>query len=174
MCRKRFCRVASIRRHCVGLKLFLTELLWGEKSVALDQPCAVVRLLELEQRPPEVLGGVRGPNPEQVHRFARECPALRDALALPEYRASSTRLARNPTTFLNRAATVGRVAFREASIPAATLYDPVTKTFANPADAEREFGARGVTKEKQVIAYCEGGISATIDLQPLRRHCQGK
>ena len=50
-----------------------------------------------------------------------------------------------------------------------TLFDPATKTFANAADAERQFSAQGVTKEKQVIAYCGGGISATIDLLLLRR-----
>jgi thiosulfate/3-mercaptopyruvate sulfurtransferase len=55
------------------------------------------------------------------------------------------------------------------NVPAARLYDPATKTFANPADAERQFAAQGVTKEKQVIAYCGGGISATIDLLLLRR-----
>jgi thiosulfate/3-mercaptopyruvate sulfurtransferase len=38
------------------------------------------------------------------------------------------------------------------NVPAATLYDPATKTFANAADAERQFAAQGVTKEKQVIA----------------------
>ena len=40
------------------------------------------------------------------------------------------------------------------NVPAATLYDPTTKTFANPDDAERQFAAQGVTREKQVIAYC--------------------
>ena len=60
------------------------------------------------------------------------------------------------------------------NVPAAALYDPTTKTFANPADAERQFVAQGVTKEKQVIAYCGGGISATIDLLLLRRLGYGK
>ena len=55
------------------------------------------------------------------------------------------------------------------NVPAATLYDPTTKTLANPDDAERQFAAQGVTREKQVIAYCGGGISATIDLLLLRR-----
>jgi thiosulfate/3-mercaptopyruvate sulfurtransferase len=55
------------------------------------------------------------------------------------------------------------------SVPAATLYDPATKTFASAADAERQFTAQGVTKEKRVIAYSGGGISATIDLLLLRR-----
>jgi thiosulfate/3-mercaptopyruvate sulfurtransferase len=56
-----------------------------------------------------------------------------------------------------------------ANVPAATLYDPTTKTFVNPGYAERQFAAQGVTREKQVIAYCGGGISATIDLLMLRR-----
>lgn len=55
------------------------------------------------------------------------------------------------------------------NVPAATLFDATTKTFADPADAEREFAAQGVTKDKQVIAYCGGGISATVDLLQLRR-----
>jgi thiosulfate/3-mercaptopyruvate sulfurtransferase len=54
-------------------------------------------------------------------------------------------------------------------VPAATLYDSTTKTFASPDDAERQFAAQGVTRDKQVIAYCGGGISATIDLLLLRR-----
>jgi thiosulfate/3-mercaptopyruvate sulfurtransferase len=35
------------------------------------------------------------------------------------------------------------------NVPAATLYDPVTKTFANLADAELEFGAQAVTKKSR-------------------------
>jgi thiosulfate/3-mercaptopyruvate sulfurtransferase len=55
------------------------------------------------------------------------------------------------------------------NVPAAALYDPATNTFVNPADAERQFAAQGVIKEKQVIAYCGGGISATVDLLLLRQ-----
>ena len=33
-----------------------------------------------------------------------------------------------------------------------------------PADAEAKFAAQGITRGKTVIAYCGGGISATIDL----------
>jgi len=32
------------------------------------------------------------------------------------------------------------------------------------ADAETKFAAAGVTPDKNVILYCGGGISATIDL----------
>ena len=55
------------------------------------------------------------------------------------------------------------------SVPAATLLDPATKAFATLADAEKNFTAQGITKDKRVIAYCGGGISATIDLFQLYR-----
>jgi thiosulfate/3-mercaptopyruvate sulfurtransferase len=49
------------------------------------------------------------------------------------------------------------------NVPAATLTD-ATKRLVTTADAEAKFKAQGVTKDKQVIAYCGGGISATVDL----------
>lgn len=49
------------------------------------------------------------------------------------------------------------------NVPAATLTD-ATKRLVAPADAEAKFKTQGVTKDKQVIAYCGGGISATVDL----------
>ena len=50
------------------------------------------------------------------------------------------------------------------NVPAATLVDPAHKDFAPLVDAEATFGAQGVTRDKRVICYCGGGISATIDL----------
>jgi thiosulfate/3-mercaptopyruvate sulfurtransferase len=50
------------------------------------------------------------------------------------------------------------------NVPAASLVDPQKKTFTSVADAEAKFAAAGVVKDKHVIAYCGGGISATIDL----------
>src|SRR5712671_1319642 len=50
------------------------------------------------------------------------------------------------------------------NVPAATLLDPETKAFVPLADAEQKFAAQGITKDKRVVAYCGGGISATIDL----------
>jgi thiosulfate/3-mercaptopyruvate sulfurtransferase len=49
------------------------------------------------------------------------------------------------------------------NVPAATLIDGA-KNFVTPAEAEAAFAAQGVTRDKQVICYCGGGISATIDL----------
>jgi thiosulfate/3-mercaptopyruvate sulfurtransferase len=50
------------------------------------------------------------------------------------------------------------------NVPAASLVDPQTKTFAPLADAAAKFAAAGVGNDRHVIAYCGGGISATVDL----------
>jgi thiosulfate/3-mercaptopyruvate sulfurtransferase len=50
------------------------------------------------------------------------------------------------------------------NVPAATLVDPETKRFVAPADALARFATAGIAPDKRVIAYCGGGISATIDL----------
>ena len=50
------------------------------------------------------------------------------------------------------------------NVPAASLVDAATKGFTSLPDAAAKFEAQGVTKDKRVVAYCGGGISATIDL----------
>ena len=50
------------------------------------------------------------------------------------------------------------------NVPAATLVNPATKAFTTLADAEAKLTAGGVTKDRNVICYCGGGISATLDL----------
>ena len=49
------------------------------------------------------------------------------------------------------------------NVSAATLVN-ADKTLTSLADAEAKFTAQGVTHDKDVILYCGGGISATIDL----------
>ena len=55
------------------------------------------------------------------------------------------------------------------NVSAATLVDSTTKAFAPLADAEQKFAAQGFSRDKRVVAYCGGGISATIDLFMLHR-----
>jgi thiosulfate/3-mercaptopyruvate sulfurtransferase len=50
------------------------------------------------------------------------------------------------------------------NVSAATLLDPKTKAFVPLAEAEAKFQAQGITRDKRVVAYCGGGISATVDL----------
>lgn len=46
----------------------------------------------------------------------------------------------------------------------ATLVDATTKRVAPLEQAAKNFAAAGITGDKPVVAYCGGGISATIDL----------
>jgi thiosulfate/3-mercaptopyruvate sulfurtransferase len=55
------------------------------------------------------------------------------------------------------------------NVSAATMVDPATKAFVPLADAEKKFAAQGFSRDKRVVAYCGGGISATIDLFMLHR-----
>ncbi len=50
------------------------------------------------------------------------------------------------------------------SVPAASLLDPETHAFVSPEAANARFDAAGVARCERVIAYCGGGISATVDL----------
>ena len=50
------------------------------------------------------------------------------------------------------------------NVPAATLVDPATKGLTSLNDAEQKFARQGVTRDKTVVCYCGGGISATLDL----------
>jgi thiosulfate/3-mercaptopyruvate sulfurtransferase len=50
------------------------------------------------------------------------------------------------------------------NVPAASLIDPQDKTFTTLDDAAAKFAAAGVGKDRRIIVYCGGGISATLDL----------
>jgi thiosulfate/3-mercaptopyruvate sulfurtransferase len=55
------------------------------------------------------------------------------------------------------------------NVSSGTLLDPRTKAFVPLADAEAKFAAQGFRKDKRVVAYCGGGIAATVDLFVLHR-----
>ncbi|WJR78139.1 sulfurtransferase [Bradyrhizobium sp. NP1] len=55
------------------------------------------------------------------------------------------------------------------NLPASTLLAGETKTFVPLTDAKTKFAAQGIAQDKRVIAYCGGGISATVDLFMLHR-----
>jgi thiosulfate/3-mercaptopyruvate sulfurtransferase len=50
------------------------------------------------------------------------------------------------------------------NVPAATLYNASDKGFVSLDDAAAKFAAQGLSKDKNIVCYCGGGISATIDL----------
>ncbi|HEY7204154.1 MAG TPA: sulfurtransferase [Methylomirabilota bacterium] len=63
----------------------------------------------------------------------------------------------------SRYARPGRVP-GSVNVPSARLVDPATRRFVPPAEALATFAAAGVVPERRVIAYCGGGIAATLDL----------
>ena len=50
------------------------------------------------------------------------------------------------------------------NVPAANLLDPADGTFVSLNEAKRAHEAAGVTPDQHVVAYCGGGISATVGL----------
>jgi thiosulfate/3-mercaptopyruvate sulfurtransferase len=50
------------------------------------------------------------------------------------------------------------------NVPAAQLVDAERKDFLPLTDAASKFEGQGISKDKRVVCYCGGGISATIDL----------
>ena len=63
----------------------------------------------------------------------------------------------------NRYGRPGRVP-GSVNVPWTSLVDPRTKVFKPLPEAREAFAAQGITGDKPVVAYCGGGISATIDL----------
>ena len=49
------------------------------------------------------------------------------------------------------------------NVPALSLLDPETKALADAATAAEAFAAVGATPDKRIVAYCGGGIAATLD-----------
>ena len=50
------------------------------------------------------------------------------------------------------------------NVPAASLLDPDNGAFVPLDEARRAFEDAGVSTDRHVVAYCGGGISATVDL----------
>ena len=50
------------------------------------------------------------------------------------------------------------------NVPAASLLDPSNGAFVPLDDARRLHEDAGITPDRQVVAYCGGGISATVGL----------
>jgi len=53
---------------------------------------------------------------------------------------------------------------RSVSLPHATLVDPETNRFRPLPELERALAAAGAEPGQEVVAYCGGGISATVDV----------
>ena len=88
-----------------------------------------------------------------VEAIGDEDTLLINALAEEYYRGET------PSRYGRRGRIPGSV-----SVPAASLLDPETRAFVSPEAASERFDTAGVNESRRVIAYCGGGISATVDL----------
>ena len=82
-----------------------------------------------------------------------------DASAMVNALAAEFHLGEGPSRYGRPGRIPGSV-----SVPAASLIDPANGAFVPLDEARRTFEDAGVTPDRHVVAYCGGGISATVDL----------
>jgi thiosulfate/3-mercaptopyruvate sulfurtransferase len=157
--------------YSVGTMMWATRFWWMLRSLGFDDAAVLDGGLDkwkAEGRPLES-GGTKGYAPAAFS--ARPRPGL-----FAGSRAVASALGAKGTVVVNalgpqfhrglepsRYGRPGRIP-GSVNVPAATLVGAKAKDFTSLGDAAAKFEAQGVTKDKHVIAYCGGGISATIDL----------
>ena len=157
--------------YSIGTMMWSTRFWWMLRSLGFDQAAVLDGGLDkwrAEGQPTES-GPPKGYPPATFKAAPRagffvDSKAVQAAIGKPDSIAVNALL---PTFHKglepSRYGRPGRVP-GSVNVPAATLFDPATKAFVPLADAEAKFKTQGITKDKNVIAYCGGGISATIDL----------
>ena len=157
--------------YSIGSPMWATRFWWMLKSLGFDGAAVLdggFDKWKAEGRPTES-GPARGYPPARF--AARPRPGFfvdkRVVLAAAEDPATVVVNALGPQFHRGqepgRYGRPGRVP-GSVNVPAATLLNPATKGFASLADTQAAFAAQGVTRDKRVIAYCGGGIAATVDL----------
>ena len=157
--------------YSIGSPMWATRFWWMLKSLGFDGAAVLdggFDKWKVEGRPTES-GPARGYPPARL--AARPRPGFfvdkRVVLAAAEDPATVVVNALAPQFHRGqepgRYGRPGRVP-GSVNVPAATLLNPATKGFASLADTQAAFAAQGVTRDKRVIAYCGGGIAATVDL----------
>ena len=157
--------------YSIGSPMWATRFWWMLKSLGFDGAAVLdggFDKWKVEGRPTES-GPARGYPPARF--AARPRPGFfvdkRVVLAAAEDPATVVVNALGPQFHRGqepgRYGRPGRVP-GSVNVPAATLLNPATKGFASLADTQAAFAAQGVTRDKRVIAYCGGGIAATVDL----------
>jgi len=162
---------SQVALYSIGSAMWATRFWWMLKSLGFDHVSVLDGGLDkwkAEARAIET-GSAKGYPPAKF--TARPQPgyfvAKQDVLAAGARRDTVVVNALAPQFFKGlepgRYGRPGRIP-GSVNVSAATLFDPQTKAFVPLADAEAKFSAQGITRDKRVVAYCGGGISATIDL----------
>ena len=157
--------------YSIGTMMWATRFWWMLKSLGFDQAAVLdggFDKWQAEHRPVET-GAPKGyplasfvakPRPGRfVNKHAVLAATHDPATAIVNALGPQFHQGLEPSRYGRPGRVPGSV-----NVPAASLLDPQAKTFASPQAAEAAFAAAGVTRDKRVVAYCGGGISATIDL----------
>ena len=159
--------------YSIGTLMWATRFWWMLRSLGFDNAAVLDGGFDKWKAGGRAIetGAAKGYPPAtfkaatEARAFSSASTTVQAAIDRPRHRWSSTRSARSSTGGWSPAATAGPAAFPAAcNVSAATLLDPATRVFVPLVDAEAKFATQGVRKDKRVIAYCGGGISATIDL----------
>jgi thiosulfate/3-mercaptopyruvate sulfurtransferase len=162
--------------YSIGTMMWATRLWWMLKSLGFDNAAVLDGGLDKWKAEGRALesGPAKGYKPAtfKAHPRAGYFVDSNDVLAATGKRDTIVVNALNEQ--LHRGLEPSRYG-RPGHIPgscnvsAAAMVDPATKAFVPLADAEKKFAAQGFSRDKRVVAYCGGGISATIDLFMLHR-----
>lgn len=162
--------------YSIGTPMWATRFWWMLRSLGYENAAVLDGGLDkwkLEGRPIEI-GPAKGYPPATFTARPKDGFFVdkRETLAATSERGTVVVNALNPQFHKglepSRYGRPGRVP-NSCNVSAATLLDPATKAFVPLTDAEATFKAQGITKDKRVVAYCGGGISATVDLFLLHR-----
>ncbi len=162
--------------YSIGTPMWATRFWWMLRSLGFDNAAVLdggIDKWTAEGR--DIETGLTGDYPSATFQ-AKPRPgffvAKNDVLAATGDRGTVTVNALGPQFFHglepSRYGRPGRIP-GSVNVPAASLIDAATKTFVPLAEAETKFAAQGFARDKRVIAYCGGGISATVDLFMLHR-----
>jgi thiosulfate/3-mercaptopyruvate sulfurtransferase len=157
--------------YSIGTMMWATRFWWMLRSLGFDRAAVLdggCDKWKAEGRPTES-GPARGYPPVAFKASPR--PGFfvdkRAVLAATKERATVIVNALGPQFHKglepSRYGRPGRVP-GSVNVPAANLVNAAQKDFTTLSDAEAKFAAEAVSKDKRVICYCGGGISATIDL----------
>ena len=157
--------------YSIGTMMWATRFWWMLRSLGFDRAAVLdggVDKWKAEGRPTES-GPARGYPPAAFKAAPRPGFFVDKRAVLAATRERSTVIvnALGPQFHKglepSRYGRPGRVP-GSVNVPAANLVNAAQKDFTTLSDAEAKFVAAGVSKDKRVICYCGGGISATIDL----------
>jgi thiosulfate/3-mercaptopyruvate sulfurtransferase len=161
---------ARVVLYSIGSPMWATRFWWMLKSLGFDGAAVLDGGLDAwkaDGRPLES-GPPRGYPPATFHARPRPGFFVDRHAVLTATRDPGTVIvnALSPQSHRgleNRYGRPGRVP-GSVNVFWSTLVDPGTKTFKPLADSRAAFEAQGITGDTPVIAYCGGGISATVDL----------